>query len=398
MKAIVLAVAMAVLVADQNIAMACGSAKQPVGVQNVDLSWVHSDLMVFGVDEQGLYQARLDQSRPSRLVASLTKFNRGLAISPDGRYLVYSTSSNDYGDDRVRHIFDRSTSKDRIIPDLSRDDNLERYEFLGFSPDSKRVAWQDNGPIESSTNDGSRPLLLIFSADTLDLHRFSYPVPTTPKSATSSCFTSQWSPDGKAIYSNYQLGGNSCEVPATGKFELAYFKTDVESGKQKSVTGEYAYGVPQKYFFRVSYIDDGKALHLDYTCLHGRNCGFNYDDKLASGTSRAWFHHVQNPSGVMDGAEELFVQVTGTLPRKIESGWSSSCSGTDIEIVGWVEKGKYLVYKLKGNTYIYGVDEGRKSLLPQLSGDYNWLPMDMGGGPHNMGGGNNSILVSRLSD
>lgn len=398
MRAIALAIFVAVLVAGSSIAMACSEARQPVNTKSIDLSWVHSDLVVFGVDEQGLYQARLNQSWQSRLVSTRTKFNRGLAISPDGRYLVYSTSINEHGDDRIRHIFDRYSRKDRIIPGLSRNNNLERYEFLGFSPDGSRMAWQDNGPLDSFREAGSRPRLLIFSANTLDFHRFSFPAPANPQTATSSCFTSQWSPGGESIYSNYQLSGYSCSVPIKGKLKLAYFKTDVASGKQVLLSGDYVYDVPEKYSFRVNYVDGGKTLHLEYACLLQRNCGFNYGDKLVSGESSAWFHHVWNPSGVIDGAEELFVQTAHDSSRKVASGWSSSCSGTNIQMLGWLEKGKYLLYKLKGNTYIYGVEEHRKSLLPQLSGHFNWLPLDRGGGPYNMGGGNDSILVSRLSD
>src|SRR5262249_14313779 len=159
---------------------------------------------------------------------------------------------------------------------------------------------------------------------------------------------------------------------------LVYFKTDVESGVQEVVSGTYSYDVP-RYRFSVAYVDHGRTLRMDYACLLRRNCGSVYGAKFASGGNRAWLHPVDNPRGITDGAEEPFVQVGDAGPRQIASGWSSFWSGTDISIVGWVEDGNYLLYRFKGNTYIHGAREGRTSPLPQLSGSYNWLPMDTGG-------------------
>jgi hypothetical protein len=63
-----------------------------------------------------------------------------------------------------------------------------------------------------------------------------------------------------------------------------------------------------------------------------------------------------------------------------------------------VDNGNYLLYRLEGNTWIYGVREDRKAPLPQLTGDYNWLPLDGGGRPYNQGGGKEGITVSQMSD
>lgn len=93
---------------------------------------------------------------------------------------------------------------------------------------------------------------------------------------------------------------------------------------------------------------------------------------------RAWLQHVDDPRAeirLLDGPEELYVQVGDAPPRKVAVGWTSSCAGTDIRLIDWVENGKYLLYSHQGNTYLHAVAENRTIPLPQLSGAFDWLPI-----------------------
>jgi hypothetical protein len=386
-----------------GIASACSGAKKPLGNKPVDLTWIKSVLTIYGVDEKGLYEARLDTSARKQLVAIGSKNVDGLAISPDGRFLIYTTSEDKFRHGKTRHLFDRANGTDRVIPGLSPNEDVDRYEFVGFSPDSKRVVWQDNQPSSNWKTPGSTPTLLVYATDTLSHRDFAYPVFDNPKVTARSCFMSQWGPDGHSIYSNYLDTGYSCALPTTDKHQLAYFKTDIESGKVTRLDGRYTYGDP-KYAFRAYYIDGSKTFHEDYACFHAHGCA-NSGQRVMAGASSAWFNHIPTKITVggkemdlVDGADQLYVQTGQSPARMIDSGWESSCAGSNIEIVGWIEQGNYLIYRLDGNTYIYGVQAARQSVLPQLTGEYNWLPLDTGATVYEMGGQDDSRLVRQMSD
>jgi hypothetical protein len=300
--------------------------------------------------------------------------SRGLAISPDGRYLVYSSGAGEENSKRVYHLFDLSRGADRVVPVLARPDYDWELEFIGFSPDSKSVVWLDDDGYVAGT-DKTRPELVVFSTEKLARRTLPYPAPSTGDSASRSCFTPKWDVNGNAIYGNF-MSGDSCSHLAKDEHDLVYFRMDIASGESSIVDGGYTFD-RDEFFFRSFYIDGGSKIEKPYACLGSHGC-LAYGQALNAGNNRAWLHHVDDPNSqfqLLDGPEELFVQVGDAPPEKITTGWSSSCAGTDIRLVDWVEGGKYLIYQLQGTTYLYAPTEKRSVPLPQLTGSFNWLPL-----------------------
>jgi hypothetical protein len=289
---------------------------------------------------------------------------------------MYDTATDEMQETRVYHLFDLVTGEDRVIPVLPEPETYDQLEFLGFSPDARRMVWQDNVGYRREHDADSRPALIIVETADLSRREVSYPAPE-PAAASRSCFTSQWSPDGRAIYSNYKLGAR-CWHLAVDERALVYFRTDLDTGRTTVVDGGYAFD-PDTYTFRTFYLDGGVRLEQPYACLHAHGCAYRQDGHV-DGSSRAWLQHVPDPREpqLLDGAEDLYVQSEGAPPRKVASGWSSSCSGTDIRIIGWVDAGKLLLFEHEGNTYLHAVAANRTAPLPQLTGDFNWLPLDPG--------------------
>jgi hypothetical protein len=361
--------------ASSGQARACDSNRPAPNTAGLDLGWISSELVVYGVDDGELYEARLNSIPRKSLVRKSSSGSRGLAISPDGHYLVYGAGTDEDTSKQVYHLFDLSRGVDRVVPVLARPDYVWELEFIGFSPDSRSVVWLDDDGYAVAGTDKTRPELLVFSTENLARRTLPYPAPATGKSASRSCFTPQWSLDGNAIYGNF-MSGDRCSHLAEDEHNLVYFRIDIASGESTIVDGGYTFD-HDGFFFRSFYIDGGSKIAKPYPCLGSHGC-LAYGQELKAGNSRAWLHHVDDPNAriqLVDGAEELFVQVGDAPPDKIATGWSSSCAGTDIQLIDWVEGGKYLIYQQQGNTYLYAAKEKRSVPLPQLTGSFNWLPL-----------------------
>lgn len=366
---------LALFVVGAGQAHACGPDTAREQHPDVDLGWIDSDLTIYGIDGDGLYEARPDSPQSKRLFDIGSTDNRGLAISPDGRFLAYSSGTGEDDALRIYHLYDLASGRDRVVPVLPQPDYEWGVEFLGFSPDSLSLVWlSDDGPLASG-NDDARPELVVFSTENLVRRTLPYPAPAGSVVASRSCFTPQWSADGRAIYANY-MAGKSCLHPAADARDLVYFRIELESGETTIVDGGYTFD-PDDYYFRSHYLDDGVRLSPPYPCLFSHGCAA-YGQELWAGKTRAWLHHVEDPDAeiqLVDGPEELYVQVADAPSRKVATGHTSSCAGSDIRLIDWINDGKYLLYHFRGDTYLYAVAENHSVVLPQLTGAFNWLPL-----------------------
>jgi len=55
----------------------------------------------------------------------------------------------------------------------------------------------------------------------------------------------------------------------------------------------------------------------------------------------------------------------------IDKGEYNQCEGVTIRVLSWLENGKYLIYQVHGTTYIFGVEENRKSIL-SIGSEFGW--------------------------
>jgi hypothetical protein len=358
------------LVISAGEAGACEPEKATLDTAGLDLGWIQSSLGLYGVGDGELYEARLGSKDRTVLARLPSKSNHGLAISPDGRYLLYDIGTGEEDSFREFHLFDLTRRVDRVVPVLPQPGYEWEVEFLGFSPDSKSLAWLDDDGYTVPGTEFTRPELVMISTQDLARRELPYPAPNSKPDATSSCFTPQWGADGKSMLVNFTVG--ACLHLAKDERTLSYSRIDLGSGESRDVDGGYSFD-PDDYFFRSFYAEDGKRIERRYACLYSHACGV-YSRVLESGTSRAWMQHV-NQGETSNGPEELFVQTADAPPRKIATGFSSFCAGTDIQLIAWVENGKCLLYEHEGNTYLFAPAESRAVPLPQLKGDVNWLPL-----------------------
>lgn len=259
--------------------------------------------------------------------------------------------------------------------------------FVGFSPDNKSLLWQDNGGFEDPPDKVSAVDLILYRAEDLQRTEFRFPFGVGPE-RTRSCFPSQWSSDGRFVYGNYINSRFFCALDDQGKHPLTRFKVDITNGAVTFVDGGYEFD-NHKYRFTNYYVDGGQRLDLAYRCNWHKYCAFG--DPLVAGHHEARL--VSSDQGVGVYKQDLTV-TSNQHAEIIETGHESFCVGSNIGIVSWV-KDKYFVYTLDGTTYIYGVDERRKSALPQLTGTYNWLPAAATRFIYSQGGNKDSITPAQ---
>ena len=251
MKKLAFTVLATMIVLPCTIALACGdkTSLKSSDAKISDLSWIKSDLAIYGLDEKGLYETKINSLRQKRLVKTDAVTTSNLVISPDGRYIFYSTSdSKIYGEGYRYYLYNTQTNIRREIKKLPDKFRIGELQFVGFSPDSKYIAWQHNGTFADFENDRLRPELLIYSTATLKQKQLKYPAYFGRTGNVRNCFKSQWSNDGSAIYSNYLHSKYSCSLPEKDTHNLVYFKANVISGSYALIDGGYTFNTDGRFF------------------------------------------------------------------------------------------------------------------------------------------------------
>jgi hypothetical protein len=103
----------------------------PPAKQATDLSWVHSNTILYAIARPGIVAIPLDTAKPSVLVSGVA-FGNEILLSPDKAWLLYGNQVTGY---RVVDLkMHRQLDLSRILPANS---------LIQFSPDWSRLAWRN---------------------------------------------------------------------------------------------------------------------------------------------------------------------------------------------------------------------------------------------------------------
>lgn len=96
----------------------CGRNAKTSQGQATDLSWVDSDQLIYGVDDEGLYEAHLNSPKHVLLQPVEEKYLRRISISPDQTRVLYAAAKDEYGHDTHYYLYDIQKKKSVAIPGL----------------------------------------------------------------------------------------------------------------------------------------------------------------------------------------------------------------------------------------------------------------------------------------
>lgn len=72
---------------------------------------------------------------------------------------------------------------------------------------------------------------------------------------------------------------------------------------------------------------------------------------------------MKGATAVINSDYELIVKTPDGHEEAVDQGEYNNCEGVTIGIRSWVENGKYLVYQVHGETFVYGLLERKKAVL-----------------------------------
>ena len=299
---------------------------------SVDTSWVKSTKTIYKLDKYSkLYKTDFD-SNVSEIIFdhNYTKSYASFKMSPDGRYIIYGRLRES---NKIDAYYLHDTLQDtntKIIETLNYD-GLQ----IEFSPDSSQI-----GFVHSEAMNRDRPKRLdIFIMSLSDFSKkfIDYPeYAVIPKDKVRGKEL-KWSLDGKYLYlafNGHLTQGHTRE----------YHKIDLLNNSSHKIDGNYDKG----YTF-IEHNIKIKTHKNPYPQSHIRHSKL----KVSSNKTIAF----------VDDDYNLIINDKDRNLTKIAQGTYCQCEGVTIGIIDWIENGKYLIYKIRQTTYIYGLAENRKAIL-----------------------------------
>lgn len=302
-------------------------------VRNDSLGWVKSNIQIYATKKNGELIKTSFSSRNQEIVSEHNFVNqRYLVMSPDGRYIVYSASTNHLTGE-ILYLYDTITKNDQQIFTLPKNDIVE----LKFSPNSKKIALLNiKAPHRQEISKEG-----IFLIDLPMLQKQFIPYPKNAKVPQQKVRSSElaWAADEKNIYIMFG---------SWGKFPIEYFKLNVINLTLSKIEGKPS----TEFFDNPIFIENGVEALTYKTELLQWQRGFQ---KL--------LYPEKKLSAFIDDKYILYIKSKNGIISKIAQGSYSQCQGITISIIAWIEAGKYLIYRINNNIYIYGLSEKKTSLL-----------------------------------
>ena len=288
-----------------------------------DRSWIKSDKTIYIVKDGKIFERRFNGEQMTLLADH--EFGRvsDFELSRDGRFILYSGS---YGG-ASHYVYDTKTREDYRLP-------TKGFAFIRFSPDGERLAWVAGTTVE--------PAETFEIMNLRDHSLISVPYPEEARTLHDYRMTEpRWRPDGKALYL------------ATHAFPTgAYFRYDLQEKTISRIDGRFQ---PWNNDGR----NEGYGIHL---IEQGKEVPF-YRPPCMQWQCVEGGIPMTGATAVINSDYELIVKTPDGHEATVDQGEYNDCEGVTIGIRSWVENGKYLVYQVHGETFVYGLLERKKAVL-----------------------------------
>ncbi len=318
-----------VLTGNQGIACGPDSESEPLD-GTVPLSSLSIKTPVFMFDARGLLKGNLATGDWQQISNHGFYATPQIVPSADRRWISYGQVLKGMRTEQF-WLFDTRTGRDRLYHQHPAWD----FTFPEFSPDGKSITFFANYDRRWPSKDGAG--LYLVDTETAQTAFLGNPVKIeTPSDSSYASVT--WLADGKEL--------------VLFVADVGYFSYRLAEKRYERIDGKYVlhidgrYGMPGETYSR-----DGAALPVYEQQIIQSSAGFQ---TLASQDGR-W-------NASIDKSYVLTVNSKDGPRAKVAVGGPDYCTVTNIRINGWLG-GQYLVYTLRGTTYVYDAISGRNAVM-----------------------------------
>lgn len=304
-------------------AQICGGPAVPDGPQRLyDRGWIRSDAVFFGADARGVFKLRLGTNGIERIGEHEAGPPEQVQLSPKKRWLEYERSASfEYW------LYDIGRGRERGI-DVHSAGGVE----FQFSPDETRLAWLERNLSEHR--------LVVADLNSFETRSFRLPAAPDPKAVF---FDLHWSGAGDGLTYAWRDAERQ-----------EFLSVDAATGAVKTMPAPREFGADE--FVESSYLLGNGDAPGEGTARRPVRAG---KDGIA----------LERGANVRYANGKIVVSIPGKRPLAIAQ-LAAGCE-TSLSLLDAFE-GRYILYRLNGVYWIYGVRENRKAILLAGPASLDW--------------------------
>ena len=316
-------------------AMVQAACAGPDDLQSADCrNWIDSDQVLFAAHEGKLFRMHFNSIRNDVLVdqgfKSLTFW-----LSADTRYIGY-VGYTDAG--FSAHVYDNADGSDHLLP--VPDARLLRLEF---SPDGRMLAWAD------SLRPDGRPTIAIMNLADRSIQSLRYPIDVHTLG------------DYRMTEVHWSLDSRQLLIGSVAYPQGDYYRLSLPSLAVAPIEGRF-----------VPYSSSGKLSEAGMHFSHDGHDLTYYRQPCLQWQCSNQGQPAAGESVHIDKNHMMTVTTTQGGEQVAARGGCEQCGDGSVRVLSWLEQGQYLVYELRGATYLYGVAEGRTAKLFDPGWQFGW--------------------------
>jgi hypothetical protein len=296
--------------------------------------WIRSGLPIFAAQSGKIFRLHFNASDSEVLVDHRFR-SVDFLLSADARYIAYMGST---GERSAAYVYDTANGDDHPLP--IADAALFKPEF---SPDGRMLAWADVSPRTE------RQSIAIMNLADHSIRTVAYPcrVQTLHDYQGTEL---HWSMDGR------QLLIGSIAYPKGAYYQIRFPSLAISAidGRMEPYRGSRT-GADSGIHFVV---DDHELAYYPQPCPQSR-C--ENQGQPAPGESAQ-----------LDRNHRLTVTTPKGIEEVVARGGCEQCGDARIKVLSWLGDGRYLVYQLKGSTYVYEIAENKAGKLFDPGWKFAW--------------------------
>lgn len=289
-----------------------------------DRSWIRSDALFYGADERGMFKLRLRANAIQLIGEHGSQPPERVQLSPSKRWLEYERSGPfEYW------LYDSGQMREHRI-DIHSVGSVQ----VQFSPDDTSLAWLERSSAEHR--------LGILDLNSFDTRRFQL----------------QEAPDPMAIFFDltWSAKGDRLTYAWRDAERQEFFSVDAVTGVAKAIQAPREFGADE-------------FVESSYLLGNGVEAGKSFKPVRASKDSIA----LERGANVQHANGKIVVSVPRQQPRTIADNKAIPPLGCGPSLALFdAFDGRYVLYRVNGVYWIYGLRENRKAILYRGSAYLEW--------------------------
>jgi hypothetical protein len=304
-------------------AQSCGGPVLPDGPRRLyDRSWIRSNAVLYGADERGVFKLRLDSNAIEPIGDHAGQRIENFRLSQKKRWLGYDRSSP------FEHwLYDVTDGGEHRVDIHS----MGSVEFL-FSTDESRLAWLERG--------GTEHRLAVLDGNSFEMRSFRLLDAPDPKAVF---FDLTWSASGDRLAYAWRDAERQ-----------EFYSVDAATGIARSIPPPREFGADE---------------FVESTYLLGNGAEPGRTPTLPPVRASKDSIALERGANVRYANGKIVVSVPGKRARTIAEvppGCGPSLSLSD------AFDGRYVLYRMNGVYWVYGLRENRKAVLYRGRGPLEW--------------------------